>query len=212
MLYVPGGFPHTTDTVTVLEQETIPSEKGSEKHSFDETSVHLTMGLDTHVWALTYAHVRWTLLQRCGKNWKLEIKNDEEYWDSIKSLPIGFLSGGDSDSNGVELAIEGTKKVLMRLEPRRWEKEAFPNDDEIRDVVSYVLGDHLRDLQAIQDEMFSNIDPHDENTIIKGYKCTQKHDVVMQNYGSFSNNEAMKEAFEQRRLAREQKTSTASEL
>jgi len=78
--------------------------------------------------------------------------------------------------------------------------------------VSYLLGDHLRDLQAIQDEMFSNIDPHDENTIIKGYKCTQKHGVVMQNYGSFSNNEAMKEAFEQRRLAREQKTSTASEL
>lgn len=207
VLYVPAGFPHTTDTKTVVEDETVPAEETSKKDLFDETSVHLTMGLDTHVWALTYAHIRWTLLQRCDKNWKLEIKNDDDYWNSMRSLPIGFLSGADSD--GVDMAIEEIKKVLTRLEPRRWEKEAFPAYEEIIEVVKYMFGDHLGSLMEIQDEMFSDIDPHDENTVIKGYQCTQKQDALMQRYGAFSNNEAMKNAFEQRRLEREKKATAA---
>ena len=74
VMYVPAGFPHTTDTSTVVKEETVPAEDGDgETDLFKETSVHLTMGLDTHVWALTFAHLRWTLLQRCGKDWKVEM-------------------------------------------------------------------------------------------------------------------------------------------
>lgn len=208
VLYVPAGYPHITDTNTIVDHETVPAEDQSQNDLFDETSVHLTMGLDSHVWALTYAHVRWSLLQRCGKDWKLEIKNDSDYWGSMRTLPIGFLSGGNS--NSVNLAIEAVKKVLIQLEPRRWETESFPSDVEIKAVVEYMFEDHLGTLMEIQDMMFSDIDPHDESTIIKGYQCTQKQDAVMQRYGAFSNNEAMKNAFEKRRLDRQKKASSAS--
>ena len=99
-MYVPGGFPHTTDTITVVEEETVPATDDETKENiFDETSVHLTMGLDTHVWALTYAHIRWTLLQRCGKEWKLDIKNDKDYSNSMRGLPVGFSSTAGMDPN-----------------------------------------------------------------------------------------------------------------
>ena len=49
ILYVPTGFPHTTDTCTVVDSDV------SSDDMFEDTSVHLTMGLDTHVWALTFA-------------------------------------------------------------------------------------------------------------------------------------------------------------
>jgi len=207
VMYLPAGFPHTTDTVTVVEDETVPVEEGVGKGRFDETSVHLTLGLDTHVWALTYAHIRWTVLQRCGMDWKVEIKNDADYWDSMRAIPIGFLSGADSNGVDMDMAIEEVKRVLVRLEPKRWKKEALPSDDNIREVLNYMLKDHLETLMGIQEEMYSDVVPRDENTIIKGYQCTQKQDAVMQRYGAFSNNDAMTNAFEQRRLEREKKAS-----
>ncbi|CAN0394563.1 unnamed protein product, partial [Ectocarpus sp. 8 AP-2014] len=54
-LYVPAGFPHTTDTVTGMsEDDTDPS-------------VHLTVGVDTHIWGLNYATLRSYSLSRSGK-------------------------------------------------------------------------------------------------------------------------------------------------
>ena len=43
LIYIPAGFPHTTDT---LEQVST------------DPSVHLTVGLDTHIWGLDYATLR----------------------------------------------------------------------------------------------------------------------------------------------------------
>lgn len=43
LLYIPAGFPHTTDT---LDKEST------------QPSVHLTVGLDTHIWGLDYATLR----------------------------------------------------------------------------------------------------------------------------------------------------------
>ena len=225
-MYVPAGFPHTTDTTTIVEQETVPSMSSMAKTGqklFDETSVHLTLGLDTHVWALTYAHVRWTLLQRCGKDWRLDIPKDADYWDSMRTIAVGFLSGSESgseldndddnnDNMNLEAAVEETKRVLMQLEPKRWTKEALPSDDEIRAVFNYMTNDHLASLLEIQETMYSDINPHDENTIIKGYHMTQKQDAIMQRYGAFSNNDAMEKSFEKRRLDREKKTNSAGGL
>jgi len=212
VMYVPAGFPHTTDTATIVEQESVPVHGDDGSTLFDETSVHLTMGLDSHVWALTYAHMRWTLLQRCGKEWKLDIKNDTDYWDSMKTLPIGFLLKSESESqlNRVDIAIEEMKSILKKLEPTRWEKESLPSDEEIRQVAKFMLEEHMSSLFEIQEYMYSDIDPHDENTIVKGYECTQRQDSVMQRYGAFSNNDEMKNAFEKRRLDREKKAATAS--
>jgi hypothetical protein len=49
-MYVPAGFPHTTDTATVVDDESVAApveEDDDSKKLFDDTSVHLTMGLDT---------------------------------------------------------------------------------------------------------------------------------------------------------------------
>ena len=43
LLYIPAGFPHTTDT---LDQASA------------DPSVHLTIGLDTHIWGLDYSTLR----------------------------------------------------------------------------------------------------------------------------------------------------------
>ena len=61
----------------------------------------------------------------------------------------------------------------------------------------------------IQDEMLSDVDPHEE-TIIKGYQCPQKQDAAIQRYGALNNNDAMKNAFEKRRLDKEKKTAGAA--
>ena len=42
---MPGGYPHTTDTVVGMSDETEPS-------------VHITLGVDTHIWGLTHASLR----------------------------------------------------------------------------------------------------------------------------------------------------------
>ncbi|CAN0345300.1 unnamed protein product, partial [Discosporangium mesarthrocarpum] len=58
MLYVPTGFPHTTDTVTRIELE--------ESGEAASPSVHLTMGVDSHIWGLNYAALRSFFLARSG--------------------------------------------------------------------------------------------------------------------------------------------------
>lgn len=53
-LYVPAGFPHTTDTVTGMSD------------GDNDPSVHLTVGVDTHIWGLNYATLRAYSLSRSG--------------------------------------------------------------------------------------------------------------------------------------------------
>ena len=112
-MYVPAGYPHTTDTWTVLTEETVPSTTCD--NEFNETSVHLTLGLDTHVWALSYAHLRWTLLQRCGKKWRIDINDDDIYWTFMETIPVGFLAGEDAQSK----ALSQLKDAMIQLEPQR---------------------------------------------------------------------------------------------
>ncbi|CAN0487054.1 unnamed protein product, partial [Hapterophycus canaliculatus] len=54
LLYVPAGFPHTTDTVTGMSDNNT------------DPSVHLTVGVDTHIWGLNYATLRQYSLARSG--------------------------------------------------------------------------------------------------------------------------------------------------
>lgn len=244
LLFIPAGFPHTTDTVTVVENETISNYEN--EPIFSSNSVHLTLGLDTHVWALSYAHIRWSLLQRCGKDWKLDIQNDTAYWESMK-FDIGFLKAESLDTMVEKVkhvscsrkyftvfyicckmnlihtnhTLSFTlillvhifscwfffKKLLHQLEPERWDTESLPTDTDISEVVEYLLNDHLGSLLEIQEEMYSNVDPRDDNTIIKGFQCSQKQNGVMQRYASFSKNESMSKAFEKRSHERDLKVS-----
>jgi hypothetical protein len=222
VMYVPTGFPHTTDTSTPAD--------GADKSIFQESSVHLTMGLDTHVWCLTMAHLRWTLLQRCGKNFDLKTENDDSYWNAMETIPLGFLGGNAwkecvrslSEGRGVtgsfkrELA-EKLKSVLLDLEPLRWigspvhppEAEMFPSESEVDEVIGYIVATHWGSLMDTQEKLFTNIDPASEESVIKAFRGTQEHNLIMEKFGEFSKNEAFANSFAQRRLASEQRTNGA---
>lgn len=94
ILYVPAGFPHTTST------------RGEEDESlFNATSVHLTVGLDTNVWGLSFAHLRSMLLKRSGLASIIGgsvTKFDEmAARDAARPIPIGFLGPRGKDGKAV---------------------------------------------------------------------------------------------------------------
>jgi len=224
VLYVPTGFPHTTDTTTVVQDEDDNHNDLSPSDVFKETSVHLTMGLDSHVWGLTYAHLRWSLLQRCGKAFDLNISNDDLYWRAMGTVPVGFL-GKDKRRNAEDVKTSQSafydmvglelRQLMIDLEPNRWilskedenspEKDTLPDATQFQEVVAYILESHLEPLFKVQDEMFRNVNPKDENTIIKAYHGTQKQNLIMENFGKFSKNKAMENSFKNVRETREVK-------
>jgi len=98
VLYVPAGFPHATDTSTVVVNESNDSVKMESTDIFSETSLHLTLGLDAHVWGLTYMHLRQFVLSRSGKDPALRrgatfTVSEEASWDITRTIPVGFLAG-----------------------------------------------------------------------------------------------------------------------
>lgn len=80
---MPAGFPHTTDTVTGMADGNT------------DTSIHLTVGVDTHIWGLNYATLRDYSLRRAGRRdpIKSAAKSADEgvYWRLYTALPLGFL-------------------------------------------------------------------------------------------------------------------------
>jgi hypothetical protein len=131
VLYVPAGFPHTTDTVNTADA-------GAEAAASD--SVHLTIGIDTHIWGMNYASLRAGALGRArlpdGLNPQTLPK--AKYWE-LMGIPtrLGFLRrhgaapsdaetgggselGGGSEPGGDEdVALEMVRRMRL-AEPRRW--------------------------------------------------------------------------------------------
>ena len=75
VLYIPAGFPHTTDTV-----------EESSDADYD-TSIHLTFNIDTHVWDLDYLAARSAALQRNKAQDVLSPPNDNRYTGRVNQLP-----------------------------------------------------------------------------------------------------------------------------
>lgn len=88
VLFIPAGFPHTTDTV----------EETEDVADYD-TSIHLTFNIDTHVWNLDHLNVRNTALRRSGmtdvlKPQSLSPSNTETnlYIGKVNQLPTDLRS------------------------------------------------------------------------------------------------------------------------
>jgi len=244
VLYVPTGFPHTTDTV-----------QGTTNTSADDgnattTSVHLTMGLDTHVFGLTYAHLRWAILQRMKKVHSIAIRTDEVYWQTLETLPLGFLApkgewerfhdkGGVMSDEYVDVVAAEMRRLLIALEPQRWDvppkeieqvlshltetdhkttltstststppvtitREPIPTRDEMTPIIRYFFETHAVNLFAIQNHMFTNVDPHSDDTIMKAYHSSQDQNKIMGDLGAFAGNVDMKERYEVMEQKREE--------
>ena len=200
---------------------------GTDDSIFNEPSVHLTMGLDTHVWCLSMAHLRWSLLQRCGKSFNLSIEDDKAYWNAMESIPLGFL-GKDAwkgtirsinEGKGIsesykELVSQRLKSVLVELEPTRWkrssqtgnEAEDFPDESEIAQVVEYFVESHWKSLIDTQEDLFKHVDPSSEDSLLKAFHGTQDQNLIMEKFGIFSKSQAFAESFAQRRRSAQQRT------
>jgi hypothetical protein len=112
-LYVPAGFPHTTDTV-----HTSSDGDRSEEDEDEADSVHVTVGLDTHIWGLTLGSMANGLLassqpqqpQQPGSSASTPAaaamaarRLDESlYWNSFAAVPkcLGFLRQHFHPKNG----------------------------------------------------------------------------------------------------------------
>jgi hypothetical protein len=85
VLFVPARFPHTTDTLDCYGEEDEESyysaqDSGDGDYSYKKrpSSIHLTLGLDTHVWAMNYVSMRKLALRRFGVHDALVESNDFE--------------------------------------------------------------------------------------------------------------------------------------
>ena len=73
------GFPHTTDTA---------------RDGLEETSIHLTFGMDTRIWQLDYVSLRRLALLRAGvEDPKLGDLKDNEYVGTVNTLPETVKKG-----------------------------------------------------------------------------------------------------------------------
>lgn len=223
VLYVPTGFPHTTDTATCVD--------GVDESVFQEPSVHLTMGLDTHVWFLAMAHLRWSLLQRCSTTFNADLTDDTLYWKAMASIPFGFLGGQAWRStvesiqagNGVGvdfkvLVADQLRDILVSMEPTRWKEvsdngtESLPTKEQIDETVEFFVAEHWKALMETQEELFEDVDARQEESLLKAFRGTQIQNQIMEDFGWFSNNKAFAESFRNRRLMNEQRAQTAAQL
>eukprot|EP00429_Kryptoperidinium_foliaceum_P009159 CAMPEP_0176025650 /NCGR_PEP_ID=MMETSP0120_2-20121206/12552_1 /TAXON_ID=160619 /ORGANISM="Kryptoperidinium foliaceum, Strain CCMP 1326" /LENGTH=509 /DNA_ID=CAMNT_0017358837 /DNA_START=95 /DNA_END=1624 /DNA_ORIENTATION=- len=220
ILYVPEGFPHTTDTINPVD--------GADKSAFNEASIHLTMGLDANVWCLTLAHMRWSLLQRLNKPFNADLTDDEVYWKAMGSVPVGFLGGkawrstiqSINEGKGVgsefqQVVSDQLKDVLVSMEPSRWANtngdgaEELPSHAEMNQVVDFFVEKHWRSLMETQEELFKDVDARKEETLLRAFRGTQDQNQIMEDFGEFSNNKAFAESFRSRRLMNEQRAQMA---
>lgn len=96
VLYVPARFPHTTDTVE--------AEEGG------GWSIHMTFGLDNHVWDLDYGTIRRMGLLRAGAADALEDPSGSKDKRHLKPVFVGKINQVERD------VYEG----LVSSPPRRW--------------------------------------------------------------------------------------------
>jgi hypothetical protein len=131
VLFVPARFPHTTDTLSCYQNE--PSK------IFDQLdwSIHLTVGLDSHVWSMNYLSMRRLGLRRFamvdGLNMNDDISNDDDssyvgmansklrqelreaLFSSVDTSMLSVASIEDGGIASTVLRQEAVEKVAMDL-------------------------------------------------------------------------------------------------
>ena len=170
VLYVPAGFTHTTDTI----------ETGDDVDTSDldaATSVHMTIGVDTHLWGLSWASFRDTALRRAGHTPNLAsgepinaLPNDKLFPDGglHTPLPLGFASApllGDHKASGdvgvaaaqAEVASAMARGLADRLrstEPERFAADDLDADLGLREAADRMV-EHYRAVLGVQTRAYA---------------------------------------------------------
>jgi hypothetical protein len=126
VLFVPAGFPHTTGTAF---------------DDSDETSVHMTFNIDTHVWDLNYLNARRITLRRANVvDTALGQSRDEDnpyvgkvtelpqntFQDLLSAFPLDFLK---ADNPPTDSSVEEITKELKRI-AKAVDAETFEQVDD----------------------------------------------------------------------------------
>lgn len=117
ILFIPAAFPHTTDTVSDLEN--VP----------ENTSIHLTFNFDTHVWDLNYLGARKLALRRSGvadSALGQQNEKDSQYVGAVNSLPKDIRD--DLFSNLPLNFLDDTKDLTGAVETVTSELERISKD------------------------------------------------------------------------------------
>jgi hypothetical protein len=108
LLFVPARFPHTTDTLSCNCEEEKEKEPAlpDKKVLFglNDSSIHLTVGLDSHVWSMNYMSMRRLGLRRFNMHDALVVlvkDNDDD--------------GDDEDDNAYCMGIMANSKLRKEL-------------------------------------------------------------------------------------------------
>ena len=163
VLYIPAGWPHTTDTVHDDDHSNANGEGAgvSKPPAVPEDSVHLTVGLDTHIWGLDYASARKGMLARAKEADGLQVTElaADPHW-RLMGVPqhLGFLRHhhGDSDAAAALAAESELTACLRAAEAERWEGST---DAELSarlgaSAVLQRLEEHARSLVEIQRALY----------------------------------------------------------
>jgi len=145
VLYIPAGWPHTTDTQMIDADA-----------SNSVTSMHLTVGIDTHIWGLTWDYLRRSVMN-LTKNESLKsldtFELDLELFYSMHTcLPLGFMCEGEEDCLEF-VANELNSRVEMIVGTQRDEEKL---SKETIQVVYQQLNEHCKKLCMILYEMYSD--------------------------------------------------------
>ena len=138
VLYVPAGFPHTTETM-------------------DSQSLHLTLGIDTHVWGLDAQVARKLAMQRKGLVDVLSPERDLEpsiYWKhSRKTLPrLGWRATGEDDLLFITDFLATAITTVDGLD----DKKKTLKDLDLKEC-AWRLVNHRSDLVAAQKDLYKDV-------------------------------------------------------
>ena len=118
VLFIPGGFPHTTGTAFDASES-------------DDTSLHLTFNIDTHVWDLDYLSVRRMALRRaCVADTALGQSREEDnrcvgkvnelpkeiHEDMFEMLPLGFLDEEPPNEASVDVVTAELIRIAQTVD------------------------------------------------------------------------------------------------
>lgn len=134
VLYVPAGYPHTTSTEGV---------------DSTESSIHLTLNVDTHIWGLNFEFGRRLALSRAGLADGLEptaLPLDQYLWLQ-DALFVGMLDEPQQEPGATpeERIAAGLAQRMVALEPDRWKKPtpaAIAKDLRLNEVAARLRRHH----------------------------------------------------------------------
>jgi len=146
ILFIPAGFPHTTDTV----------EETEDTADYD-TSIHLTFNIDTHVWNLNNLSVRNTAIRRSGmvdllappKLFNEEVTNlyvgkvnqlpSDIRSQLIDALPLKFLDMSPNDNSDIVKDLEKLSSKVNEATDDNTELSSDSLQEALEQIHSYGL-------------------------------------------------------------------------